>query len=286
MHRHGRVFETDGIPCVLAAIRSKSTPRPCHYRFSKRRVDSAIPPTDSGAWQCARGGSFGTLRLELPYRRQTRVRRQDRGTMAFYVPYESRRLVETVPSAFLADPNRQKYVYDWKAQKVALLWDGFDLEGVVFDLKLSAYLVNPEQHQGRLSASYPPLFDCHDVHIRRRSLRQRREVPSPRSDRGNRQPRRLTKAAAIYKLVEPARLKKLKNMVKPICLTRWSCPLARTLAKMEFAGISIDEAALDEFGARSLSALASPRPRHLSPCRPRNSTSTVPNNWAWSCSKR
>jgi DNA polymerase-1 len=48
---------------------------------------------------------------------------------------------------YLTNSKMTKWVYDFKAIKVFLLWHGLDIQGVSFDLLLSSYLIN--SHLGK-----------------------------------------------------------------------------------------------------------------------------------------
>ncbi|MFA7076082.1 MAG: 5'-3' exonuclease H3TH domain-containing protein, partial [Candidatus Izemoplasmatales bacterium] len=55
----------------------------------------------------------------------------------YYIPYKIA-IKSEVFISFLKDKNIEKYVYDLKKIKVALMWDGIDIQGLKFDLLLSA----------------------------------------------------------------------------------------------------------------------------------------------------
>ena len=63
-------------------------------------------------------------------------------TESYYVPFEVAKESQAFMN-FLADENIKKSVFDLKRSRVALMWKGFDLSGVDFDLLLATYVFNP-----------------------------------------------------------------------------------------------------------------------------------------------
>src|SRR5690625_1272168 len=55
-------------------------------------------------------------------------------------------LQSDVFTQWLEDQTKEKYVFDAKAVKVALLHRGITLKGITFDLQLAAYLINPSDN--------------------------------------------------------------------------------------------------------------------------------------------
>ena len=162
----------------------------------------------------------------------------------FFVPYDV--FVRSVElQNFLKDPSKIKHVYDWKSAKVALLWDGFDLEGVDFDLKLAAYLLNPNNTKDdfRVVASS---FDFHDISYDEEIYGKgaKHIVPDNQQIIASHV---LAKVRAIDSLTTVAN-KQLAENGQTSLFEEIELPLSRTLAKMEFSGISIDPVVLDEFG--------------------------------------
>src|SRR5699024_10785057 len=54
--------------------------------------------------------------------------------------------------AWLEDKEKEKYVFDLKATKVALHHRGISLKGIAFDMQLAAYLINPADNNDEITA--------------------------------------------------------------------------------------------------------------------------------------
>lgn len=166
----------------------------------------------------------------------------------FYIPYAVFK-ESTALQNVLKNPKIEKYTYDYKAQKVALLWEGFDLEGVVFDLKLAAYIVNPNTTKDdfRVVCS---AFDYHEVAYDEEIFGKgvKKAIPESREVLAN---HIASKVRAIYEL-KPLLIQKHEENHQAELYQAMELPLARSLAFMEKEGISVDEQVLDELG-RSLS---------------------------------
>jgi DNA polymerase-1 len=164
--------------------------------------------------------------------------------MAFFVPYDAFRHSPAL-QAFLKDPMQDISTYDAKAFKVRLLWDGYDVNGVTYDLKLASYLVNPVSAKDdfRVASS---LFECHqvdydeDVYGKGAKASVPSEIAVARHAVNKAKAIAQSRSVAIQKLVEYGQLSLFTDV---------ELPLTQTLANMEFAGISVDETALDQYGA-------------------------------------
>jgi len=145
---------------------------------------------------------------------------------------------------WLNDDTQKKYVYDLKKIKVSLLWDGFDLKGVDFDLLLAAYLIDANISQDDFSAVMRSLEHddvlSDDIIYGRGAKKQ-----LPEKERLIKHI--ITKVKAIKILQEKA-LKMIKENEQDVLFNEIEMPLANTLAMMEYHGITIDEASLKAFG--------------------------------------
>ncbi len=163
---------------------------------------------------------------------------------SFYIDY---RFAVSVPEFFqwLANEKEPKYVYDYKQIKVALLWDNYDIKGVVFDLLLAAYLINPNMTKEDLrvvTANFDYLDVDYDETIYGRGAKY--SLPE---DLNLVKKHIVDKSKAVYELRNKV-LAIIDDNQQRSLLEDIEIPLANTLAKMEYEGIKIDTSELDNFG--------------------------------------
>lgn len=163
----------------------------------------------------------------------------------FFIPYEG---IRECPAfrKWLADPSSPKDVYDLKQTKVALLWDGYDLNGTRFDLLLSAYLLNPNLAQSDFRGVISS-FGSDSVRFDEEIYGRGAKYSLP-EDRTAVERHAVNKAEAIAALKTSVLAKIEENGQSPL-LFSVEIPLAETLSRMEFRGISLDQIALDQFGS-------------------------------------
>ena len=125
----------------------------------------------------------------------------------------------------LSDENLPKAIHDYKAATHALERQGIKLAGVEHDPMLYSYLLDPTYSSHRLA----------DVALRRFNLKLSGTLPEAADITG-----RL--AAALSREVQDASLLKLYEEI--------DLPLVPVLARMEHAGVKIDQAALAEMSSR------------------------------------
>lgn len=161
----------------------------------------------------------------------------------YYIDYqlgvESKRFTE-----WLQNENYEKYVYDYKKIKVILLWEGLDIEGVVFDLMLGAYLLNDSINQDDFSSITGSLdYDgvLSDDLIYGRGAKK--HVP----EQSRYQKHIITKTKAIQALHKDV-LKRIHDQSQDQLFHEIELPLAKALAEMEYTGIQIDLDELKAFG--------------------------------------
>ncbi|MCF7923723.1 MAG: DNA polymerase I, partial [Candidatus Izimaplasma sp.] len=161
----------------------------------------------------------------------------------YYIDYEvaikSNKFIE-----WLKDESKHKYVYDLKKLKVILLWDGLDISGIKFDLLLAAYLIDASINQDEFSLVVKSL-DHYEVLSD--DLIYGRGAKKHIPDKEKYIKHIITKVKAI-KLLKAETLKKLKDNQQEKLYYEIELPLANTLAKMEYAGITINKDKLIEFG--------------------------------------
>ncbi len=142
---------------------------------------------------------------------------------------------------YLGDPSIEKYTYDYKSVKVFLLWHGLDLQGVSFDLLLSAYLINShlgkEEFKRIVSA-----FDYEDILYDDVIYGKGAKKALP--DKEIYERHIASKAKAIIEL-KPSQLKTLKDQEQLHLLQDLEIPLSEVLAEMEFHGLKVDLKELD-----------------------------------------
>ena len=120
----------------------------------------------------------------------------------------------------------EKYVLDSKRAHALALHAGKSAEGVVFDLSLAGYLLNPSSSDysvQRLAAEYA--------------------VPTPELKGGE-----LDEGVLCLKAVCEEADRRLRENGQRELLDRIELPLARVLAEMEQDGFEVDEAGIREFG--------------------------------------
>ncbi|QLY39354.1 DNA polymerase I [Hujiaoplasma nucleasis] len=145
---------------------------------------------------------------------------------------------------WLKDEDKKKYVYDLKKIKVALLWDGFDLRGVDFDLLLGAYLINPNIYQDDFSQVVRSL-DHDDVLSDDLIYGRGAKKTMPEKERLIKH--MITKVKAIKALHQQVK-EKIQENQQVVLFNEIEIPLANTLAMMEFEGINIDQEQLISLG--------------------------------------
>jgi len=153
----------------------------------------------------------------------------------FFVPYEL--LFQSLSlQMFLGDPNIKKSVYNLKMMKVILFKDGFDLEGVEFDLLLAAYILNPNntKEDFRVIVSN---FEYDDVSYVEEVYGKGAKYSIPEEIKYAEYAAR--KAYAIGNLSKDL-IKELKHNGQYELLSNMEIPLSGVLAKMESEGIYID----------------------------------------------
>lgn len=142
---------------------------------------------------------------------------------------------------YLADENISKYIYDYKAVKVFLLWNGLSLNGVSFDLLLAAYLIN--SHLGkeefkRIVSSFRYEDILYDDSVYGRGVKK----CLPEEDIY--QKHIVSKAKANFRL-RPDLLEQLKSQEQLHLLEKIEIPLAQVLAQMEYQGLFVNQKELD-----------------------------------------
>jgi len=170
---------------------------------------------------------FGLIFSEIPY----------------YIPYEIAVKSDTFLH-FLGSDKHKKYVYDLKAMTVNLKWQGIEVKGIEYDLLLAAYLKSSSVNQDEFR-EVVELYDNHSVKFEEEVYGKgaKYQIPEPSVYI----PHVISKVKAIQSTKEEA-LKRVVEFNQTSLLNEVEIPLAKVLAEMEFAGISVDRDNLEEFG--------------------------------------
>lgn len=145
---------------------------------------------------------------------------------------------------WLQDETKEKYVFDGKSLKVALLNRGFTLAGVTFDLQLAAYLLNPADNNDEITA-IGKRTGVRDVHLDEEVYGKGAKRAVPEMDILADHVAR--KANIVYTLKEQF-MKDLEENEQLNLFKELELPLALILAEMEHLGVKIDVNRLKEMG--------------------------------------
>lgn len=154
-------------------------------------------------------------------------------------------------AAWLADPAHPKAIHDAKGPLLAIWARGWDLEGLVSDTQIAAYLLRPDQRA----------FDLGDLALRhlKRELRVEKtdgqtegtqdqltlDFGDEPSDSGEIAQAAMLRARAVIDL-SYALSAELESHGSTLLMRDVELPLLRTLATMERIGISVDPELLDD----------------------------------------
>ncbi|MBU0997088.1 MAG: DNA polymerase I [Firmicutes bacterium] len=162
----------------------------------------------------------------------------------YYIPYHVARESKSFKD-WLKDDRKLKYTFDFKQMKVSLLWDDIEVKGVDFDLLLAAYLINPNLTKEDFKVIVSS-FDYYDVAYDEEIYSKGAKFHLPEEEKMV-SDHVVNKAKAIHFLKDEM-LKKNKEFDQLKLLNEIELPLSSTLAEMEYTGIHIDSAKLEEIG--------------------------------------
>lgn len=168
---------------------------------------------------------------------------------AIFVPFE---VIENSMSSlpeWLADEKVRKFTYDYKQAKVALRWNGYDFNGVTFDLLLASYVVNANTRDNLyhicMTYNYDDCLDPEVIYGRG----AKKAVPDlPTLSNFS-----IKNAYAIQSLKDDLLSKVKENNQEE--LLQLELDLASTLADMEFEGVIIDTDKLHELKSEFMGEL-------------------------------
>jgi len=152
---------------------------------------------------------------------------------------------------WLQDETKKKWVFDGKKIEMICYWNGVEMKGILSDLLLSAYLLNPQDGSPSLVEiakyyQYQGLQE--DEVIFGKGAKYTLPDESVYIDHICR------KADAIYSLI-PMFDQKLEESNLTSLLYEMELPLSRVLAKMEKVGVRIDTRRLEKMGGELMETL-------------------------------
>jgi DNA polymerase I len=145
-----------------------------------------------------------------------------------------------VPSGWLADPDRPKWVHDAKELQTAALRLGIEVRGVAFDTMLAGYLLDPAE------ASYPLAALCErylGADLLSRAVTSHADEGQLPLEETWRTPAAEVAAVALLAPVMAERVNRsgVRRLLEEVEL-----PLARVLARMQATGVAVDVSYLGE----------------------------------------
>lgn len=159
----------------------------------------------------------------------------------FFVPYDL--LHQSIHfQMYLSDETNKKNVFDVKKMRVCLMNDLYDIKGVDFDLLLAAYILNPNNTKDDFRVIVSN-FEYDDVAYIEEVYGKNTKYHIPEIE--TYQAYAVQKAVAIKQL-KSTLIEQLKNNKQYELLTNVELPVASILAEMEFNGINVDIARLQE----------------------------------------
>lgn len=161
-----------------------------------------------------------------------------------YVIATEQALASTAFREWMEDESKEKYVYDGKALKVALLHRGVHLKGVTFDLQLAAYLLNPADNNDEI-ASIGKRYGIRDVYLDEEVYGKGAKLAAPELPLLAEHVARKTNI--IYTLKQQY-VEELEVNEQLDLFTKLELPLALILAEMEHMGVKVDVERLKETG--------------------------------------
>ena len=145
---------------------------------------------------------------------------------------------------WLQDETKEKYVFDAKAVKVALLHRNIVIKGITFDLQLAAYLHNPADNNEEISAIGRRLGEK-NVHLDEEVYGKGAKLAVPEFTKVSEHVARKTNI--IYKLKDRF-IDDLAQNEQLELFKELELPLATILAEIEHAGVKVDVDRLKEMG--------------------------------------
>ena len=161
---------------------------------------------------------------------------------SFFIPYDTA-LSSFDFTLFLSDSDIKKCVYDYKKMFVLLLKDSITLNGVVFDLLLASYLINPDLTKSDFSIQSSH-FGYNDVDPDDNvyGKKGKRTLPFLEIYSSH-----IARKSFALSLTYERTLNEIKENEQEELLINIEIPLSKTLGKMEYQGLRVDSIVLSEF---------------------------------------
>jgi len=163
---------------------------------------------------------------------------------AYYIPVDVAVSSELFRS-WIADPTKQKLVFDVKKCKIVLLRLGMDLQGVCFDAMLASYVLNPSEKIEDFAAVarsfYDELLESDEQFYGKGAKLQ---IPGETLLSEH----IVRKAVALWHIYQPMKVALEENDQYHL-LTELEQPLALILADMEWQGVVVEADRLVEMGS-------------------------------------
>jgi DNA polymerase I len=186
------------------------------------------------------GATIMVERLEDNYHQATILGITIVSKRAVFIPFSVLQEPLNPVVDWLSDPKMKKKTFDAKAAVVSLLWHGFDLQGITFDLLMASYVANPSTKDELvplcMAYDYTDIIDPRNLFGRG----EKRTIPSAEEIAQF----SLKNALAVIAL-EPRLLETIKQHDQ-LELLELEMKLAMTLAHMEVTGVIVDTSTLQE----------------------------------------
>lgn len=170
---------------------------------------------------------------------------------AYFIPTEIALSSETFKT-WLEDSSKKKAVFDAKKTLVTLLRNGIHIKGIMFDMLLASYLLNPSDNNHDIPAianrmgKQVVLFD---EEVYGKGAKQKVPEQAVIAEHVVR------KTKALFDLTEKMNQQLIDNEQKELC-TELEMPLALILGEIEHYGVEVDVERLEEMGIDLKSRLA------------------------------
>ncbi len=145
---------------------------------------------------------------------------------------------------WIEDETKEKYVYDAKAAIVAFLYRNIQIRGIVFDMQLIAYLINPADNNESIT-SIGKRMGIANVQYDEEVYGKGAKLAIPDFQKLSEHATR--KTSVIFALKDQM-IKSLHENEQWDLFHELELPLTKILAKMEYQGVQVDENTLLEMG--------------------------------------
>lgn len=169
----------------------------------------------------------------------------------YFIPSEVA-IASDIFKKWAADPLKEKYIFNAKRAVVTLGWQDVMLDGVIFDIQIASYLIDPSANSHEMG----------DIAKRKQSLKvqsdeivygkgKKRQIP----EQAQLAQHLARKAAAIFDLKEEFEKELIDNSQQEL-FENLEMPLSVILGRMEMNGVSVDQEELKRLGKSLVERLA------------------------------